>query len=308
VNIHSQDCSYVLVTPARNEEENIEMTIRSVIAQTTLPRKWIIVSDGSTDRTDEIVKGYASKYSWIELVRMPEHRDRQFAAKVHCFNAGYDRLKGLHYDVIGNLDADISFDRDYFAYLLDKFSAISDLGVAGTPFVEDDYSSIRDGFDGEAHVAGGCQLFRRECFEQIGGYIPVKGGGIDWIAVTTARMRGWKTLSFKDKHFFHHRPLGTAESNTIQKSYDYGKKDYFLGGHPVWECFRVFYRIMKKPRIIGGVALMVGYFSCMIRRVERPVSDELMRFHRQEQMNKLKNILKTALTFKKIDKFHISTK
>jgi len=108
---------YVLVTPARNEEAFIEGTIRSVIAQSILPAKWIIVSDGSTDRTDDIVKQYAIQHDWIELVRMPEHRDRQFAAKANCFKAGYDRLKSLEFDLIGNLDADITFEPDYYAFL-----------------------------------------------------------------------------------------------------------------------------------------------------------------------------------------------
>ncbi len=80
--------SFVLVTPARNEEAFIESTIRSVVAQTIRPTKWIIVSDGSTDGTDEIVKRYAHDHPWIEFLRMPEHRDRQFAAKANCFNAG----------------------------------------------------------------------------------------------------------------------------------------------------------------------------------------------------------------------------
>jgi len=110
--------SYVIITPARNEEAFIEKTIQSVISQTILPERWVIVSDGSTDRTDDIVKQYIEKNSWIELLRMPEHRDRTFAAKVHCFNAGYKRFKDTKYYVIGNLDADISFEGDYFEFLL----------------------------------------------------------------------------------------------------------------------------------------------------------------------------------------------
>ena len=111
--------SYVLITPARNEEAYIEKTIQSLISQTILPQKWVIVSDGSNDGTDEIVRRYMdkNKYKWIELVRMPEHRDRQFAAKVHCFNAGYQKVKDLEYSIIGNLDADISFENDYFEFL-----------------------------------------------------------------------------------------------------------------------------------------------------------------------------------------------
>jgi glycosyltransferase involved in cell wall biosynthesis len=185
-------------------------TIRSVIAQTVLPSRWVIVSDGSTDRTDEIVQGFARQHDWIELLRMPERRDRQFAAKANAFNAGYARLLAASspprhptpvtppFDIIGNLDADITFDPEYFEFLLAKFAETPKLGVAGTPFVED--ATQRNGhtyahqFAQLEHVSGACQMFRRECFEQVGGYIPIKGGAIDWIAVTTARMMAAKVM------------------------------------------------------------------------------------------------------------------
>jgi glycosyltransferase involved in cell wall biosynthesis len=295
--------SYVLITPARNEEEHIEKTINSVINQSVLPKRWVIVSDGSTDRTEAIVKNYLDNYTWMELIALPVHRDRQFAAKVSAFNAGYQRLKGINYDVIGNLDADISFESDYFEFLMNRFAAMPNLGVGGTPFVENGYSSMRDSYEGGTHVAGGCQLFRRACFEKIGGYQPVKGGGIDWIAVTTARMFGWKTLSFPEKQFFHHRTLGTAQRSVIRSSFDYGLKDYFLGGHPLWEMFRMIYRMTKNPYVIGGLAMMSGYIWGALKKVDRPVSQALIKFHRQEQLKKLRDIISMNLRFKKVTKY-----
>src|SRR5579864_8080526 len=134
--IGPRNLTYVLITPARNEAALIEQTIQSVVSQTVLPRKWVIVSDGSTDGTDDIVKIYLGRHPWMELVRMPEHRDRHFAAKVSCFNAGYERVREEDFDVVGNLDADITFDSGYFEFLLGRFAADSTLGVAGTPFVE----------------------------------------------------------------------------------------------------------------------------------------------------------------------------
>lgn len=296
---------YVLITPARNEEAAIEKTIQSVISQTFLPSKWVIVNDGSTDATAKIARRYAASYEWIEIVDMPEHRDRSFAAKVLCFKAGYKRLKGLQYEVIGNLDADVSFDEDYLEFLLGKFRDDANLGVTGTIFREEGYNSDTDSFEGQNHVAGGCQLFRRSCFEDIGGYIPNKAGGIDWIAVTTARMMGWKTRSFREKSFFHHRRLGTAERSHFAASFSYGEKDYYLGGHPVWELFRVIYRMTKKPYFIDGIALGLGYTWAFLCQRERPVSDELMQFHRREQIQKLKAILQLVLKFKRVDSFHI---
>lgn len=299
--------SYVLITPARNEERNIERTIQSVICQTILPRKWVIVSDGSTDRTDEIVKHHLEGNPWIELVRMPERRDRTFAAKVYCFNAGYERVRDIPFEVVGNLDADISFDSDYIEFLMDKFAQIQDLGVAGTPFVENGYSSLKDSFEGEKHVAGGIQLFRKACFEEIDGYTPNKAGGIDWIAVTTARMKGWKTQSFKEKYFHHHRTLGTGGSNWVGALFNYGRKDYYLGGHPLWEIFRVMYRTAKKPYVIGSAATLSGYVWEWLSRKPRAVSNELMQFHREEQMQKLKAILSRIVRLQKVDKFKISS-
>jgi glycosyltransferase involved in cell wall biosynthesis len=296
--------AYVLITPSRNEEAFIEKTIESVIHQTVLPVRWVIVNDGSTDSTGAIAERYAAEHDWIEVVNRPARKERNFAAKVHAFNAGQERLKDVNYEIIGNLDSDVLLDKDHFEFLLQKFREDPRLGVAGTIFREEGgYSSATDSFEGQTHVSGQCQLFRRECFLEIGGYFANKAGGIDWIAVATARMKGWKTRSFKEKSFFHHRQLGTAERGVLAASFSYGQKDYFLGGHPLWELFRVAYRMTKRPFIVDGLALGLGYGLAALRRLERPISNELMTFHRREQMRKLKAILRRLLTFQPVDKF-----
>ncbi|MGA2271944.1 MAG: hypothetical protein ABSH00_00210 [Bryobacteraceae bacterium] len=158
------------------------------------------------------------------------------------------------------MDADISFDNDFMEFLLRKMLKDPHLGVAGTIFKEEGYSSETDSFEGRSNVPGQCQLFRRQCWEQIGGYIPHRAGGIDWMAVTTARMMGWKTESFRERFFFHYRHLGTAKRSVLSSWFSYGEKDYYLGGHPVWELFRVAYWIaFKPPFIIEGVAVGLGY-------------------------------------------------
>ena len=296
---------YVLITPARNEEVFIKKTLDSMVQQTFLPVKWVIVNDGSIDSTASIVEPYAARYDWIELVSLPVRRERNFAAKVHAFNTGQERVKGLDYEVIGNLDSDVSLEKDHFEFLLHKFKEDAGLGVAGTVFKEEGYNSEADSLEGQLHVSGQCQLFRRRCFEEIGGYFANKAGGIDWIAVTTARMKGWKTRSFREKWFFHHRHLGTAERSAFAAAFSYGEKDYYLGGHPVWELFRVSYRMVKPPYVVQGVALGLGYGWAAVRRAKRPITKELMKFHRREQMQKLKVILKTVVAFKPIDKFKL---
>jgi glycosyltransferase involved in cell wall biosynthesis len=291
---HATLLNYVLITPARNEEELIEQTIQSVISQTQTPRKWIIVSDASTDRTDEIVRKYLSQYPWMDLIRMPEKRDRHFAAKVQCFNAGWQRLRELlkdeEYDVIGNLDADITFEREYLSFLIQKFAEDPKLGVAGTPFVEENVAyDFR--YASQEHVSGACQLFRRQCFSDVGGYVPVKGGGIDWIAVTTARMKGWKTQTFIEKVCHHHRPMGTATAKPWKAWFRLGRQEYYLGNHPLWQFFRACFQVRNKPFVMGGALLYAGYVWSAMTGVERAVSKELMRFHRAEQMQRLKKIL-----------------
>jgi poly-beta-1,6-N-acetyl-D-glucosamine synthase len=285
---------YALITPARNEAEFIEQTIQSVVAQTVRPVKWVIVSDGSTDGTDEIVTKYAAENPWIELVRTPERRERHFAGKVQAFNAGYARLKNVEYDVLASLDADITFDETYFSFLLCKLAEDENLGLVGTPFKEGDNPTYDYRYTNIEHVSGACQVFRRKCFEDIGGYVPVKGGCIDHIAVLTSRMKGWKTRTFPDKVCMHHRTMGTAQQSFLVARFKNGGKDYAIGNHPLWELFRGVYQMTKKPMIIGGMMVVIGYGWAAIRRVQRPVSPELVAFQRGEQIARLKKFFKRS--------------
>ncbi len=278
---------YALITPARNEAQYIELTIKSVIAQTILPLKWVIVSDGSTDGTDDIVRRYVQSHPWIDLVRMPERTSRDFAGKVGCFNVGYARLKDLPFKFIGSLDADISFDPEYFAFLLGKFEEDPKLGLGGTPFSEGG-ATYNYRFASTEHVSGACQVFRRACFEQIGGYVPLKGGGIDVVAVLSARSKGWHTRTFTDKVCLHHRPMGTgANKSRILADFRLGQRNYRLGFHPLWQLLRSFYQMTRKPYLVGGCALLAGYFSALITRMEQPISRELIDFQRKDQMRRL---------------------
>jgi glycosyltransferase involved in cell wall biosynthesis len=286
--------SYVLVTPARNEAAFIELTIQSVISQAHRPVKWVIVSDGSTDGTDEIVKKYLTEHPWIELVRRPERAERHFAGKVIAFNDGYVRVKELNYDLIGNLDADITFEPNYFEFLTMKFAENPRLGVGGTPFREGD-QQYNYNFTSIEHVSGACQLFRRECFEDIGGYTPIKGGGIDLVAVTTARMKGWQTRSFPEKTCIHHRVMGTATQSKLGFFLKGGRRDYVLGVHPLWELFRSIYQMSKQPYVLGGLSLFWGFFSAMASGAEMNVSKELVEFRRKEQMGRLRNFFRKSL-------------
>src|SRR5277367_1341782 len=167
---------YVLVTAAYNEEALIEATIQAVAAQTVPPARWVIVSDGSTDRTDEIVQRYALENPWIHLHRIVEDHPRNFAAQVYAINAGMAQLQGVDYDFIGNLDADVTMRPEYFERLLARFQQDQQLGLAGGAIHE----KASDGqfrarlTNSPTSVAHACQLFRREWFSAVGGgYVPL---------------------------------------------------------------------------------------------------------------------------------------
>jgi hypothetical protein len=138
------------------------------------------------------------------------------------------------------------------------------------------------------HVSGACQVFRRECYEAIGGYAPVKVGAIDCIAVITARMKGWKTRTFVDKVCLHHREVGTAQCGPLQAKFTCGIMDYAMGNHPLWQLFRTFYQMTRKPYVLRGLAMGAGYMWACMQHRERPVSRELLEFHRREQMRRLR--------------------
>jgi poly-beta-1,6-N-acetyl-D-glucosamine synthase len=301
--------NYVVVTPARNEEAVIGQTLESMSKQTRPPLRWVVVDDGSTDTTAAIVESYSKRFPWIVLERRPPRTERTFAGKVHAVNAGIAAMGDLKFDVFVNLDSDVSFEPGYMEFLVEKFADDPKLGVAGTPFTQEGgYDSTRDSFEGENYVAGPCQLFRYECWREIGGYVPNPAGGVDWIAVMMARMKGWTVRAFADKRFHHHRSMGTAERGQFSALFSYGEKDYYLGGSPIWQAFRSLFRMTKSPLVTGGIALMLGYSWAAVRRVKRPVSPELMRFHRREQMQKLKFVLTSLMRLKKPDAFRLATK
>ena len=282
---------YVVVTPVRNEVEFIDSTIQTVLAQTVRPLKWIVASDGSTDGTDDIVARYAALHPWIELLRMPEREGRTFAGKARAFNAGMAMAAALPYEALASLDADVTFENDFFPFLLEKLAADPRLGVVGTRFHEESSEPYDYRFVSQEHVSGPCQMFRRECLEAIGGYAPSKYGAVDIIAVITARMKGWQTRTYTEKVYFHHRKMGTAQTGLLKSKFRFGVKDYMVGNHPVWELFRCTYQMTKKPLVLGGMAVAAGYLWTLARREPRPVSREFVAYLRRDQLHRLRRFL-----------------
>jgi glycosyltransferase involved in cell wall biosynthesis len=279
---------YALVTAAYNEEKFIQRTIESIVDQTVPPQKWIIVSDGSTDRTDEIVETYARQCGFVELYRITEEHPRNFTAQVNAINAGFARLRASGWHFIGNLDSDITLDPDYFEKLLERFSKDPGLGVAGGFIYEEENGNFvnrrSNSIDSVAH---GVQLFRRECLEALGGYTPFSWGGSDSHAVVRARMNGWRAESVSELKAFHHRPTGGGFGG-LRYQYKGGQMDFYLGTHPVFEMFRMARRFRSKPYVIGPIARLAGFAWGYVSGQRRQASPEFIRFFRAEQMNKLR--------------------
>jgi glycosyltransferase involved in cell wall biosynthesis len=197
--------SYVLVTAARNEEAYIENTIRSVIAQTILPEKWVIVSDGSTDHTDKIVKRYAMTHGFIFFMRKSADQERNYGNKARAFKLGYEQAINFEHDFVGNLDADVSFASTYYESVMSKFDINGRLGVAGGTRFDLRNGQFRKIHPAQNSAGGPTQFFRRQCYQEIGGYLPLKFGGLDTVAETMARMSGWEVETFPDLEVFHYR-------------------------------------------------------------------------------------------------------
>lgn len=285
--------SYVLITPARNEEAYIEKTITSVIAQSILPKKWVIVSDGSTDRTDQIVKRYDRAHDFIKLVHREGHVARNFASKVHAIQEGVDRLNRTKYAFLGNLDADVSFEPTYYERVLGEFREDPKLGIAGGILFEPCHGKwVAQRTSTSWSVSGPIQMFRRQCYEDIGGFIPLKEGGEDAVAEVMARMRGWKVKAFANIPVRHHRNTGTATGSVLCATFRQGKMERRIGYHPLFEIAKCLSRIRERPYLLGSAFRLSGYCWSFLRR-ERPVLPaDVTAYLRGEHLERLKAIFK----------------
>lgn len=279
---------YVLVTAAYNEESRIGNLIQSVAAQTYRPAKWVIVSDGSTDRTDEIVADYALRTGFIHLLRTMGNHRHSWVNQVHAINLGFQELWPLTFDFIGNLDADITVEPAYFAELMTRFGEDPTLGVAGGYIYEPNKGQFHVRKSNNAlSVPHAVQLFRRACFEQLGRqYLPLPYGGSDSHAEISARLHGWKTRSFTDLKVYHHRLTGSA-NGLLRMQYQDGLQDYSLGTHWCFELFRIGRRLGQKPCVLGAMARLCAFTTAFLRHARRPVSAEFIRFLQKEELSRL---------------------
>jgi glycosyltransferase involved in cell wall biosynthesis len=278
---------YILVTPAKNEANFIEATIQSVLAQRYRPRRWAIVDDGSTDATAEIIRRYSEQYAFIHLVQSRVDGTHNFASKVRAFNAGMKALQGTPHDLIGNLDADIVLEPDYYSAVVAEFESDPRLGLAGGPICIPTDSGYRNDDHTEDSIGGAVQLFRRECFKEIGGYLPLTGGGIDAAAEIMARMRGWTVKKLQDKAVYEQRQTGYAHKSKWKALYKEGVQYHRLGYHPLFYSLRSARRMGRSPLVVGSAVGMAGYLHAKLRRDPVCLPSAVVSYLHSEQMEKL---------------------
>ena len=278
---------YVVVTPVRNEEKFLPLTIESMKEQTIRPAKWVIVDDGSTDRTAEITKAAAESTPWIEVITRADRGFRKAGGGViEAFYEGYPQVESESWDYLVKLDGDLSFESDYFERCFNKFASDPKLGVAGGTIcsVTANGKSPESKIDPRFHVRGATKIYRAECWQQIGGLLQVAGW--DALDEIKANMLGWTSNTFSDIQIVHHRPAGAAYGrwNDHVKG---GLANYIAGYHPLFMVLKCVRRMWHKPYLFGGTALLFGFCKGYINRVPQVEDRALINYLRQQQMGLL---------------------
>lgn len=293
---------YALILPARNEAGVIHYSLDSVVRQTVTPVAVVVALNDCTDATAEVVEPYLRRYPWISLIRRNFGGDRNFGNKARVFSEAFDLVSNLRPEFIGNLDADVTLPTDFYERLMLRFQADPRLGIAGGRFFElREGKQIRHFDENEVNVGGVVQMFRVVCYREIGGYLPIKTGGIDMAADVMARHRGWKTVSFPELRFQHHRSMGTAEAELWAAKYREGVRDYHLGYGFVFHGLKCIRRIPESPFVLGSLARLSGYCREAVKGKPQGLPPEEQDFLRAEQRTRifrpLKEWVRTVLRF-----------
>lgn len=275
----------VVISPCRDEEAFIEKTLTSVTNQSRKPDRWIIVDDGSRDRTQKIIARYAARHSWIELVQRDQNTQRGLGPEiVDVFNYGYEFIGDDSYDIVAKLDCDLQFGSNCFAAILSHFEDPKVGMASGAIYTIINNKPILERY-ANFHVPGAVKFYRRNCFEQIGGLKKIVGWDI--IDETDARRHGWITVSDPKIEIMHLRQQAN-NIGVLKGRFKWGQGSYAIGSHPLFAIGRSIFRMMERPRIVGGIALMFGFFSSYLnRKINRNMDLESIHYLRQEQVYRL---------------------
>lgn len=293
---------YVVVSPVRNEAEHLGKTLRSMIHQTLRPAQWILVNDGSTDGTAEMIDQFAAEHPWIVAVHRSS-RDRagqaeksaggadpkrgkraREAKEIEAFYHGYERLSAADWDFVVKLDGDVGFDPGYFESCLAEFAADPALGIGGGVICHVGKNGLEVEATPSFHVRGATKIYRRECWEQIGGVL--RGAAWDTADEVKANQLGWNTRSFADLKVIHYRFTGAA-NGWWQNAVKNGVWSYIAGYHPLFMLFRCAKRLFRRPYGIGGIGLLTGFVLGYVRRIPQIEDRGAINFLRKQQMRRL---------------------
>lgn len=281
----ASEVRYVIITPARDEGEFIERTIKSVGAQTVKPIEWMIVNDGSSDNTGEIIERAAKQHPWISVLHRKDRGFRNSAGgEVDAFYDGFNRLKSKNVDFIVKLDADLSFNKDYFEKCFEYFRNIPDLGMAGGMIYHNIKGKLVLDTHPQFHIRGATKIYKKECWSKIGGILNIPGW--DTIDEVKANMLGWKTISFPDLPLVQHRFTG-APVGLWRDSMKNGLANYISGYHPVFMLFKCLKRIINKPYFIGSLGLFIGFASGYLKGTPKVEDKAVINYLRTQQIRRM---------------------
>lgn len=276
---------YVIVSPVRDEERYIEQTIHSVISQTIQPAQWIIVDDGSRDATARIIDDFAAKYAWIKAVHRADRGNRIPGTGVmEAFYEGYQLLKSDDWQFIVKLDGDVGLESDYFQRCFERFNDDRNLGICGGVMYYPEKGTFRLESSPVFHVRGPIKLYRRACWEAIGGLI--KAPGWDTVDEAQANRLGWRTRSFSDLKVIHYRRTG-AEQGAWRDGVKMGRAAYISGYHPLFMMAKCVKRIFQKPYFVVAIAHGYGFVTGYLQRIPQVTDRALIRYIRNQQIRRL---------------------
>ena len=289
--------SYVVISPCRNEEKYMRRTMDSMVAQTLTPTLWLIVDDGSTDSTPAILAEYAKAHDWIKIVQKPDRGHRAVGpGVVEAFYFGYDTLNPDDYAYMCKLDLDLDLPHTYFATLIERMQADPRIGTcSGKPYAPNSAGVLVAETAGDEMSVGMTKLFSIPCFKDIGGFVhEVMWDGID---CHTARMKGWTPKSWDEEglRFEHLRPMGSSQQGIYTGRRRHGFGQHYMGTSPIYFIATAISKMTHKPYVLGGLAMLQGFFGAMIKGNRRHDDPALVAFirnyqHRALRMGKAKAV------------------
>ncbi|WP_299410212.1 glycosyltransferase family 2 protein [uncultured Roseobacter sp.] len=289
MNASADPQSYVLISPCRNEAAYMRRTLDSVVAQTVTPAAWVIVDDGSTDETPQILADYAARHDWIRIVQKPDRGHRAVGPGViEAFYAGYATIDPGNFAYSCKLDLDLDLPPRYFEILMQRMQENPRIGTcSGKPYVREGGQLISERRGDEMSV-GMTKFYRQACFDAIGGYVHE----VMWDAIDChkARSMGWIAVSWDDPElrFEHLRPMGSSQTSIYTGRRRHGFGQYFMGSDPLFYLATCVFRMRERPFVLGGLAMLQGYLGAWLRGERQYEDAELRAFIRAYQRRALR--------------------